>query len=259
LAAPVAYEPSTHHARERGGPGGTELMVPREIGYVAPPSSESENAIESAGAPAITTCTESGFPGGMYCPLAGCWMWSATSGASAAAAFNLPAPQTEFGTLPVNASARAVDWSRALIADGLAFAQSGCARRSPIVPATMGDDMLVPASIQCRPSSITSAGLGVGVVAMDRADVTPNPGAEMSGFTTPSRRGPVLEKEAIEPRVGVGFQQYPIPSDAIQQLFVTCAATPMTESALAGVPTTVLGVSPFTHCGGEAPGPSVLE
>ena len=66
--------------------------------------------------------------------------------------------------------------------------------------------MLVPAKFRCTPSVATSGG-ETEKYWRDRVEVTPKPGAEMSGFSAPSRRGPWLEKGAIVPRIGVGLQQ----------------------------------------------------
>ena len=65
--------------------------------------------------------------------------------------------------------------------------------------------MLVPPRIQWTPSVATS-GIS-GTASMESVEVTPNPGAEISGLATPSRRGPWLEKDAIAFSVGRGFQQ----------------------------------------------------
>src|SRR5436190_14422320 len=70
---------------------------------------------------------------------------------------------------------------------------------------------------------------------------TPKPGAEISGFCTPSRRGPTQENEAMPLIVGASTYEHtpPCAHDAHEAL-VACAATANTESPSAGEPTSVV-------------------
>ena len=64
----------------------------------------------------------------------------------------------------------------------------------------------MPTWISCTPSS-TSQPVPVSEPAAEECVVaTPNPGAEISGLSTPSRRGPTLENEAIAFIVGAGLK-----------------------------------------------------
>src|SRR6266849_7138737 len=111
--------------------------------------------------------------------------------------------------------------------------------------------MLVPLKIAWVPSGATSA--FEKNAARDRDDMIPCPGAEMSGLSAPSRRGPWLENRPIDPRGGAGLKQRKNPSRASQQTFVTCAATAMTESASPGAPTTPPKANPWVHRASAAP------
>ena len=64
-------------------------------------------------------------------------------------------------------------------------------------PVTCGAAMLVPSITMCTPSGSTRL-FGIDALA-DRAEATPSPGAAISGLSTPSRRGPPLEKRARSP------------------------------------------------------------
>jgi hypothetical protein len=142
----------------------------------------------------------------------------------------------KFGTAPVKESARAVAWKRPRTAAGPAAAQSLRARRSAAAPATCGEDMLVPEKFTCTPS-VAIMSCATSTKSAESDEVTPSPGATRSGFSTPSRRGPRLEKAAIEPRVGIGNQQCWSASTACQHGFVAYAPTVTTESASPGEPT----------------------
>src|SRR5258706_7840491 len=159
---------------------------------------------------------------------------------------SLPAPQVTLGTAPVKLSARAVSWRRALMREGVAFTHSLLARRSAAPPVTCGADMLVPERILCTPSTAVT-----GSVAFtsweDKVEVIPKPGAVRSGFGTPSRRGPWLEKDAMAPVVGWGLKQWVSPSSDAQHGFVAYAPTETTESASPGELITPPNARPWLH------------
>src|SRR6185295_1235025 len=134
----VIIDTSTKKLNERGVPGATVVSLPSLVGYVVPPSFESQRTTESAVEPPTFTVTESGLPGGMCWPFEGCAIWSDIPDESAAATSSFPEPKATFGTTPVKASVRAVDWSRARIAVEPAFIHVGRARRSATAPVTWG-------------------------------------------------------------------------------------------------------------------------
>ena len=64
LAWLVIIDGSTKKVSALAVPGATLKRLPSVVGYVAPPSSESETAIVSAVNPVTATSTESYFPAG---------------------------------------------------------------------------------------------------------------------------------------------------------------------------------------------------
>src|SRR5712671_5575313 len=112
---------------------------------------------------------------------------------------SLPQPHVAFGTAPVKPSARACDSNACFTTAGGACGRDS--RNSAAAAATCGDEKLVPCVTSCTPSSASAQNPIAGASA-ECVDATPNPGALISGLSTPSRRGPTHENAAIAPTVG---------------------------------------------------------
>src|SRR5690349_20985547 len=76
---------------------------------------------------------------------------------------------------------------------------------------------------------------------------TPKPGAVISGFCTPSRRGPTFENDAIALSVGgTVYAHVPPCAHEAHEALVAWAPTANTESPSAGEPTIVVLSRPVT-------------
>src|SRR5262245_35419456 len=167
---------------------------------------------------------------------------------------SLPQPQVLFGTAPVNPSVRACASNDCLIL--LGEAPGEVSRNRAAAPDTCGAEKLVPWVISCWPSS-ASAHVPIAGAWVEWVEATPKPGALISGLSTPSRRGPTHENDAMPPTVGgVTYPQDPLEHDG-QFALVACAATANTLSPSAGEPTSVVLSSPRTTEASSCEAPKV--
>ena len=132
----------------------------------------------------------------------------------AAWASNLPAPQLLLGTVPVNASVRALftRQSRTCCCVRLRLRSS----ISAIAPVTCGAAILVPANWLYCPVPL--------LIPLARADIIHCPGAEMVGDIRPSRVGPRLENVESEPT--------PAPEVMYEPTVMTSCDVPGMESVI---------------------------
>jgi hypothetical protein len=154
--------------------------------------------------------------------------------------FSLPAPQRLFGTAPADvtfASTVALVVRRWRASVGPIVGR--CWSIIATAPVTIGVDIDVPCCTACLPSSTAKCGSQPAPAppathCVESADAIADPGAEMSGFMTLSRRGPDDENEQI------AFSVWPHihvpPADEVHDARVVCAATQMMESPVPGEP-----------------------